>query len=133
MRYQYSLVAASLGGAVCLSAFTSNVQAQNLLTNGNLDQTYPQVIVDNAPPGAGPEDFFLPKPLGWVNEGTRAITGPYEDELSSEPWAGPAPTPGPPGWAGARVPLREGWGVGRGARGSDSRSGFDSLLLKLVF
>jgi hypothetical protein len=37
--------------------------------------------------------FFLPKPLGWANVGTRAITGPYEDEMSSEPWAGPAPTP----------------------------------------
>ena len=72
---------------------TSGAIAQNLLFNGNLDQTYAQVIVDNDPPGAGSEDFFLPKPLGWVNEGTRVITGAYEDELSSEPWAGPAPTP----------------------------------------
>lgn len=54
------------------------------LFNGNLDQTYAQEIV----PG-----FFAPKPLGWQNVGTRAITGPYEDEMSSEPWAGPAPTP----------------------------------------
>jgi hypothetical protein len=67
--------------------------AQNLLTNGNLDQTYQQVIVDNAPAGEGPEDFFLPKPSGWVNLGSRTLTGPYEDEMSSEPWAGPAPTP----------------------------------------
>jgi hypothetical protein len=52
--------------------------------NGNLDLTYAQEI---AP------DFFLPKPLGWVNEGSRSISGAYEDEMSSEPWAGPAPTP----------------------------------------
>jgi hypothetical protein len=56
----------------------------DILTNGNLDMTYAQEIV----PG-----FFLPKPDFWVNEGTRTLTGPYEDELSSEPWAGPAPTP----------------------------------------
>ena len=55
--------------------------------NGNLDLTYAQEI---NPPAPG---FFLPKPLGWVNEGSRSITGPYEDEMSSEPWAGPAPTP----------------------------------------
>lgn len=61
-----------------------SAQAQNLLTNGTLDVTYQQEIV----PG-----FFLPKPASWVNAGTRAITGPYEDEMSSEPWAGPAPTP----------------------------------------
>ncbi len=37
--------------------------------------------------------FFLPQPDDWVAVGTRAISGPYNDELSSEPWAGPAPTP----------------------------------------
>jgi hypothetical protein len=52
--------------------------------NGNLDLTYAQEIV------AG---FFLPKPQVWINEGSRSISGPYEDEMSSEPWAGPAPTP----------------------------------------
>lgn len=57
---------------------------QNLLFNGNLDLTIANEIV----PG-----FFLPKPDGWVNEASRAITGPYEDEMSSEPWAGPDPTP----------------------------------------
>lgn len=62
----------------------------NLLTNGNLDLTDPVVIVDNPDPDP---DFLLPKPRSWVNVGTRAITGPYEDEMSSEPWAGPAPTP----------------------------------------
>jgi hypothetical protein len=62
----------------------TNVQAQNLLTNGTLDVTYDQEIV----PG-----FFLPKPANWINVGSRTISGPYEDEMSSEPWAGPAPTP----------------------------------------
>ncbi len=70
-------------GAVLVCA-SSSTQAQNLLTNGNLDLTGAVEIV----PG-----FFLPKPDSWVNEGFRAISGPYEDELSSEPWAGPAPTP----------------------------------------
>jgi opacity protein-like surface antigen len=54
------------------------------VNNGNLDLNYAEEIV----PG-----FFLPKPDGWVNEGFRSIAGPYEDEMSSEPWAGPAPTP----------------------------------------
>lgn len=62
----------------------SPVEAANLLTNGSLDLTQPVEIVP---------DFFLPKPADWVNEGTRSISGPYEDEMSSEPWAGPAPTP----------------------------------------
>jgi hypothetical protein len=75
------------------SMVAQSATAQNLLLNGNLDVTYQQVIVDNAPPGPGDEDFFLPKPANWENVGTRVITGPYEDEMSSEPWAGPAPTP----------------------------------------
>jgi hypothetical protein len=58
--------------------------ASSILFNGNLDLTVATEIVDG---------FFLPKPQGWVNEGFRSITGPYEDEMSSEPWAGPAPTP----------------------------------------
>ncbi len=56
----------------------------NLLVNGNLDKTYLQKINDT---------LFLPKPKNWVNDGFRANTGAYEDEMSSEPWAGPAPTP----------------------------------------
>jgi len=66
----------------------TTLQAQLLiggsLNNGNFDQTQPVEIV----PG-----FFLAKPAVWINEGFRAISGPYEDDLSSEPWAGPAPTP----------------------------------------
>jgi hypothetical protein len=71
--------------------------AQNLLSNGNLDQTNHVEIV----PG-----FFLPKPAVWVNQGSRAISGAYEDEMSSEPWAGPAPTPVTTGGSAG-----EDWGV----------------------
>ena len=63
---------------------TGSLAHATLLTNGNLDLTHAVEIL----PG-----FFLPKPNSWENVGTRAITGPYEDEMSSEPWAGPAPTP----------------------------------------
>jgi hypothetical protein len=52
--------------------------------NGNLDLTHATEIV----PG-----FFLPKPNVWIYAGSRTISGPYQDGLSSEPWAGPAPTP----------------------------------------
>lgn len=69
---------------VALTLASSSARAQNLLTNGNLDRTQSVEIVP---------DFFLPKPADWVNEGFRVIGGPYEDEMSSEPWAGPAPTP----------------------------------------
>lgn len=84
--------------ALTLTAFAvtlagAQAKAQNLLTNGNLDVTYQQLVIDNAPAGPGMEDFFAPKPAGWINEGFRTIAGPFEDEMSSEPWAGPAPTP----------------------------------------
>jgi hypothetical protein len=62
------------------------------LNNGDLDDTYPQLIIDNPDPGP-PFDFYLPKPTVWINEGSRLLTGPYEDEMSSTPWSGPAPTP----------------------------------------
>jgi hypothetical protein len=52
--------------------------------NGNLDLTHADEVV----PG-----FFLPKPNVWVYSGSRTISGPYRDGLSSEPWSGPAPTP----------------------------------------
>jgi hypothetical protein len=70
---------------VCAGTFLMcETGSAQLLINGNLDITSPVEIV----PG-----FFLPKPDNWVNEGLRTISGPYEDEMSSEPWAGPAPTP----------------------------------------
>lgn len=75
-------LAASL--AVLCFAVLGTATANAQLINGNLDQTYQQEIV----PG-----FFLPKPAGWINTGFRTTTGAYEDEMSSEPWAGPAPTP----------------------------------------
>jgi hypothetical protein len=54
------------------------------INNGNMDRTHATEVV----PG-----FFLPKPDVWVYVGSRAISGPYQDGVSSEPWAGPAPTP----------------------------------------
>jgi hypothetical protein len=65
-------------------AVAAECSAVNLLTNGTLDTTYQQEITPA---------FFLPKPASWTNTGARTITGAFEDELSSEPWAGPAPTP----------------------------------------
>jgi hypothetical protein len=73
--------------ALCFSVglvFVSSFAAANLLQNGNLDVTHDVEIV----PG-----FFLPQPSSWTAVGTRSISGPYNDELSSESWAGPAPTP----------------------------------------
>lgn len=70
-------------GAV-LTFASGSTQASNLLSNGNLDR------VSNVEIAPG---FFLPKPDVWANLGFRSTTGPYEDEMSSEPWAGPAPTP----------------------------------------
>lgn len=75
-------------GVLCFSLglglASCGVAHANLLSNGDLDRTYMQEIV----PG-----FPLPKPDQWMNVGSRSITGPYEDEMSSEPWAGPMPTP----------------------------------------
>src|SRR5687767_11694786 len=90
-----------------LASAVSRAEAQNLLSNGSLDLTQATLIVDN-PPGGDP-DFFLPKPQVWQNIGTRAISGPYEDEMSSEPWAGPAPTPVTTG-GNANPPHPEGCG-----------------------
>jgi hypothetical protein len=65
------------------------------LNNGNMDVTYAEVIVDNDPPGPDPGDFRLAKPAVWINDGSRTLTGPYEDDMSSEPWAGNAAGPTP--------------------------------------
>jgi hypothetical protein len=73
-----------LSAMAMVACASQAAKAVNLLTNGSLDDVVPTEIV----PG-----FFLPKPAVWQNLGTRTITGPYEDEMSSEPWAGPAPTP----------------------------------------
>ena len=85
MQRQWSVGVLAAGAvAFGLLVVARPASAQNLLTNGSLDQTYQQEIT----PG-----LTLPKPANWENVGTRAVSGPYEDELSSEPWAGPAPTP----------------------------------------
>src|SRR4051794_7272732 len=57
------------------------------INKGDFYNNYPQKKQTPTP------GFFLAKPTVWQNIGTRTITGPYEDEMSSEPWAGPAPTP----------------------------------------
>ncbi len=91
-----------------VACFALSAQAQVLiggnLNNGNMDSTYSQLIIDNAPPGPGPEDLNFPKPAVWINEGSRTIGGPYEDDLSSEPWSGPAPTPVTTGGSGLPGP-----------------------------
>jgi hypothetical protein len=52
--------------------------------NGNLDLTHATEVIAL---------FFLPKPDVWTYAGSRAISGAFEEGLSSEAWAGPAPTP----------------------------------------
>lgn len=69
------------------SAANAVVLIGGALNNGDMDDTYPELIVPGTP------DFYLAKPSVWISDGSRAITGAYEDDLSSEPWAGPAPTP----------------------------------------
>jgi hypothetical protein len=93
---------------VVLGLFTSGTRTANAVViiddnvkNGNLDDTYAQLITGT---------FFLPKPTIWQNVGTRVITGPYEDEMSSEPWAGLAPTPVTAGGTG--LPSPDGCGTG---------------------
>jgi hypothetical protein len=71
-----------LGAAV--AAFGADTASAVLLVNGNFDRTH---RVEVAP------GLFLPQPDNWTNQASRAISGPYFDDLSSEPWAGPAPTP----------------------------------------
>jgi hypothetical protein len=76
-------------GCILCAAGVANAQVLigGALNNGDLDQIISQEI------SPGPPPFFLPKPAVWQNTGSRTITGAYEDEMSSEPWAGPAPTP----------------------------------------
>ena len=79
-------------------------QGANILVNGNLDLTQPVDV------GGG---FIVPKPASWVNNGSRTLTGAFEDEMSSEPWAGPAPTPVTTDGTG--LP----WATGNGCDGLD--------------
>jgi hypothetical protein len=70
---------------VVLASVSGPARAQNLLFNGNLDLVQPVQI--------HPAGFTVPKPAGWQSVGFLANTGPFLGELTSEPWAGPAPTP----------------------------------------
>src|SRR6185369_10645422 len=83
---KHNLILIAITGV--LTCGTCGAKAQILIggsvRNGNLDRTHAVEIV----PG-----FFLPQPNGWINNAFRTVTGPYFDDLSSEPWAGPAPTP----------------------------------------
>lgn len=85
MKKLLSLMLA-LGIATCFSTLARAQIIGGNVNNGNLDQTM-LVVID---PNSG---FSLPHPAVWTYEGTRALTGPFNDGLSSEPWAGPAPTP----------------------------------------
>jgi hypothetical protein len=78
------LVPALLGWMFWVGAANAQLLIGGSVNNGNLDRSHATEIV----PG-----FFLPKPDVWVYQGSRAISGPYQDGISSEPWAGPAPTP----------------------------------------
>ncbi len=83
-----------LGLLACgTSAANAVVVIGDAVNNGNLDQTFSQLIIDNPPPGPDPTDLHFAKPTVWQNVGTRAISGAYEDEMSSEAFAGGAPTP----------------------------------------
>lgn len=67
------LSSAVAGGTLALGALVAPVQAQNLLTNGNLDATSVSSQV-------------LATPTGWDIVASRAITGAFNDGASSEPW-----------------------------------------------
>jgi hypothetical protein len=78
------VVPALLGWALLSGAIRAQVLIGGSINNGNLDITHATEIV----PG-----FFLPTPNIWTHSATRTISGPTGDGISSEPWAGPAPTP----------------------------------------
>lgn len=61
--------------------------AQELLENPSMDLTVPYV-----PDPANPNNL-APQPASWTVVASKTNTGAYTDALSSEPWAGPAPTP----------------------------------------
>jgi hypothetical protein len=70
----------ALAVASALALVASRGQAQNLLTNGNLDA----ISISSQ---------VLATPTGWTVDSNRAISGVFNDGASSEPWSGPAPTP----------------------------------------
>jgi hypothetical protein len=78
MRHVTRLQAALVASAIGLACLASTVQA-NLL-NGNLDA----ISVSSQ---------VLATPNNWDVIASRTNSGPFNDGASSEPWAGPAPTP----------------------------------------
>jgi hypothetical protein len=63
-----------------LACCALSAQAQNILSNGSLDVT-------------SVSSQLGPTPDDWIVDATRILTGVYNDGASSEPWAGPTPTP----------------------------------------
>jgi hypothetical protein len=82
-----SLVGLSLLAGFALCVACSNTNAQELLLNPSMDLTVPYI-----PNSANPNNL-APQPASWTVVGTRTNTGSFTDVLSSEPWAGPSPTP----------------------------------------
>ncbi len=72
-----------------LLAYGANVANAVVVIDGSTNNGY----LDRAVAVEVVPTVFLPQPAGWVNDGSRSISGPYLDDLSLEPWAGPAPTP----------------------------------------
>jgi hypothetical protein len=90
-----------LGLLICASAAHAQIIIGGNTKNGNLDATVSTQVLPT---------LFVPKPTVWQNVGTRTITGAYEDELSSESFAGQAPTPVTTGGSG--LPNPDGCGTG---------------------
>src|SRR3954451_22547602 len=84
MKRNLALVAVATAVLCITSTANAVVLIGGSTNNGNLDRTHADEVVPA---------FFLPKPNVWVYSGRRTTSGPYQDGLSSEPWAGPAPTP----------------------------------------
>jgi len=87
----------ALAGCVCALGLVAvdRAGAVEVLVNGSLDLTIPYN------PAPGNPALFAPQPANWSVIGTKTVTGPYTDPLSSEPWAGPAPTQVTTGGTGA--------------------------------
>lgn len=73
MLRQFALSTAVVGGVMGLGVMVAPVEAQNLLSNGNLDATSVSSQV-------------LATPTGWTVDASRVISGTFNDGASSEPW-----------------------------------------------
>jgi hypothetical protein len=86
MRKFVGLCAAVAGGAIGMLITANSAQAQNLLTNGNLNTTSVSSQV-------------LPTPTGWTALAVKSVSGAFNDGMSSEGFAN-ANIPDPGGAAG---------------------------------